>query len=171
MHQPDEGLFLVCNAARAATEAYRQAADRDATGEALSALLARELDLIAIVTATRVQTTTGLVTKAAALDHFVQANSGSEPPPEAVALIVALAGSTRRKERRGRAQSRRYPYHRGPSRARVVTPLRYQNSGRLNRHASPRRCLSRQIVFLDRQPRDDPRAGRRPHDDGRLRQL
>src|SRR4051794_25992147 len=91
MRNPDEGLLLACDAARAATEAYRQAADQDAPGEALSALLDREHALIATVTAMRAQTTAGLAAKAAALDHFMQANSASEPPPEAVALLMALA--------------------------------------------------------------------------------
>ncbi len=83
-------LFLACNAAREATEAYQQAAEQDAPSDALTALLGHGLAAIACLTTTRAKTTTGLGAKAAALDRFVRANTGSEPPPEAVALAVAL---------------------------------------------------------------------------------
>ena len=86
----DAGLIAVCSAARAATLAYRAAAERDEPAETMSILLERELSLLACVTTTRAKTTAGLAAKAAALDHFMQANSGSEPAPEAVALCVAL---------------------------------------------------------------------------------
>ena len=86
----DAGLIAACNTARAATEAYQHASEKDEPGEAMSALLYRELAAISCVTATRAQTTGGLAAKAMALDHFAQANTGSEPLPEARDLLLAI---------------------------------------------------------------------------------
>ena len=86
----DAGLIAACEAARAATEAYQRAAEQDEPGEVMSALLDRELAMISCVTATRAKTTVGLAAKAMALDHFLQANTGSIPSPEARDLLFAI---------------------------------------------------------------------------------